>query len=146
MIDSLVFNIYHCLCKIPDLKKRQECYDNIIITGQTSRIRGLKEKIIFHLFTNYVILSDNKMLQPQSQFRNDIRPVDDSSISQVPRHLKLVPKVEYFSVWKKNGFEDCSFLGAQILSKQVFNSNNELCLTKENYNENGPMAVWNTCL
>ncbi|ODQ46556.1 hypothetical protein PICMEDRAFT_16418 [Pichia membranifaciens NRRL Y-2026] len=146
LIDSLVFNIYHSLRKIPDLKKRQDCYDNIILTGQTSKIKGLKEKIIFHLFSNYVILTDNKLLQPQSQFRNDVRTVDDSAISQVPRHLKLVPKVEYFSEWKKNGFEDCSFLGAQILSKQVFTSNSELCLTRENYNENGPMVIWNICL
>lgn len=146
LIDSLVFHIYHSLRKIPDLKKRQDCYDNIIITGQTSKIKGLKEKIIFHLFSNYVILTDNKLLQPQSQFRNDVRAVDDSAISQVPRHLKLVPKVEYFSEWKKNGFEDCSFLGAQILSKQVFTTNSELCLTRESYNENGPMAIWNICL
>ncbi|KAG0678133.1 Actin-like protein arp9 (SWI/SNF complex component arp9) [Pichia californica] len=146
LIDQLVFNIYHSLNKIPDLKKRQDCYDNIIITGQTSKIKGFKEKIIFHLFNNYIVLTDNKLLQPQSQFRNDVRTVDDSTISQVPRHLKLVPKIEYFSEWKKNGFEDCSFLGAQILSKQVFNSNSELCLTRDNYNENGPMTIWNICL
>lgn len=146
LIDALVFNIYYALKKIPDLKKRQECYDNIIITGQTSKIKGFKEKIMFHLFDNYVILSDNKLLQPQSQFRNDVRSIDDSSITQVPRHLKIVPKVEYFSEWKKSGFEDSSFLGAQILSKQVFTSNNDLCLTREAFNESGPMAIWNTCL
>lgn len=146
LIDSLVFNIYHSLNKIPDLKKRQDCYDNIIITGQTSRIRGFKEKVIFQLFSNYIVLTDDKLLQPQSQFRNDVRPVDDSTIFQVPRHLKLVPKIEYFSEWKKNGFEDCSFLGAQILSKQVFTSNSEICLTRDNYNENGPIAIWSTSL
>lgn len=146
LIDSIVLNIYHSLKRIPDLKKRQDCYDNIIITGQTSKIKGLKEKIIFHLFANYVVISDNKLLQPQSQFRNDVRPIDDNSITQVPRHLKIVPKVEYFSEWKKNGFEDCSFLGAQILSKQVFTSNNDLCLTKDTYNEDGPMSIWNICL
>lgn len=145
LIDYLVFNIYHCLSRIPDLKKRQECYDNIIIIGQTSKIKGLKEKIIFKLLDNYVILSDNKLLQPQSQFRNDVRPVDDNSITQVPRHLKLVPKIEYFSEWKKHGFEDCSFLGAQILSKQVFN-NSELSLTKETYQKSGPISIWSTCL
>lgn len=146
LIDSIVLNIYHSLKKIPDLRKRQDCYDNIIITGQTSKIKGLKEKIIFGLFSNYVIISDDKLLQPQSQFRNDVRPIDDNSITQVPRHLKIVPKVDYFSEWKKNGFEDCSFLGAQILSKQVFTSNNDLCLTKETYNESGPMSIWNICL
>lgn len=146
LIDTVVFNIYHALKKVPDLKKRQDCYDNIIITGQTSKIKGLKEKIIFHLFNNYVIISDNKLLQPQSQFRNDVRPVDDSSISQVPRHLKLVPRVEYFSEWKKLGFEDCSFLGAEILSKQVFNQSNEFCLSREIYDEKGPSAIWDTAL
>lgn len=142
LIDDLVLNIYHSLRKIPDLKKRQDCYDNIIITGQTSKIKGLKEKIMFHLFDKYVVLSDNKLLQPQSQFRNDVRPVDDSSITQVPRHLRLVPKIDYFHEWKKHGFEDCSFLGAQILSKQVFTPSNEFCLSKETYDESGPSAIW----
>lgn len=142
LIEDLVLNIYHCLRKVPDLKKRQECYDNIIFTGQTSKIKGLKEKIMFHLFDNYVYLSDNKLLQPQAQFRNDIRPIDDASLTQVPRHLRLVPKVDYFSEWKKNGFEDCSFLGAQILSKQVFSQGNEFCLTKDSYEETGPTAIW----
>lgn len=146
LIDSIVFAIYHALRKVPDLKKRQDCYDNIIISGQTSKIKGLKEKIIFHLFNNYVVISDNKLLQPQSQFRNDVRPIDDTSIAQVPRHLKLVPKVEYFSEWKKHGFEDCSFLGAEILSKQVFNSSNEFSLSKEVFSEKGPSAIWATAL
>lgn len=146
LIDSLVFHIYHCLRKIPDLKKRQDCYDNIIFAGKTSKIKGLKEKVMFHLFERYVVLSDNKLLQPQAQFRNDIRPVDDTSLGQVPRHLKIVPKVEYFSEWKKTGFEDCSFLGAQILSKQVFTATNELCMTKDIYEESGPLAIWNICL
>ncbi|TID28964.1 hypothetical protein CANINC_002232 [Pichia inconspicua] len=146
LIDSIVFNIYHALKKVPDLKKRQDCYDNIIICGQTSKIKGLKEKIIFHLFSNYVVISDNKLLQPQSQFRNDVRPIDDTSILQVPRHLKLVPKVEYFSEWKKHGFENCSFLGAEILSKQVFNSSNEFSLSKEVFSEKGPSAIWESAL
>lgn len=145
LINSIVDGIYHSLKKIIDPRRRQDCYEHVIFCGQTTRIPGFKELVMVKLADKYLV-STHKQLNTQqkaaSNFRNNIVEHEEANIQQVPRHMKLINKPDYFSTWKKHGFEDCSFLGAQIMSKQIFNHNNELSITKSFYLEEGPSAIW----
>lgn len=150
LIDSIVFEIYWGLEKIPDPKKRQDVYENIIFSGQTTKIQGFKEMVMFKLAEKYLLTTHKANASSASsapavngsQFRNNIIEIDDVNVKQAPRHLRLVPKPEYFISWKKQGLEDCSFLGAEILAKQVFIASNGLCLSYNTYQAEGPRAIW----
>ena len=62
---------------------------------------------------------------------------------QVPTSISTPKFPEYFPEWKKIGFADITFLGAQILTKQVFGHlNNSFYVTREKYDELGPEAIW----
>ncbi|ODV83910.1 hypothetical protein CANARDRAFT_29632 [[Candida] arabinofermentans NRRL YB-2248] len=148
LIESITKAIYKSISKIPDLKRAQECYDNLILVGQTSQIKGFKEALFVKLHADYAIgyeqAKSSAQRQNQSTFRNTGDLSRDLNFVQVPKHIKFLTKPEYFSEWKKYGFEDCSFLGAEILAKMVFgsSSNSELYLSKEEYLEKGPMGIW----
>lgn len=156
LIDAIVFNIYWGLECIPDPKKRQDCYENIIFSGQTTKLSGFKELVMFKLAERYLITTQKIVKNEDkdtaiatavgSVFRNTLIEIDDVNIRQAPRHLRMIVKPDYFIEWKKHGFEDCSFLGAQILSKQVFNNNNGLSLNWSTYQEEGPSGIWNVRL
>lgn len=159
LVDAIVFNIYWGLECIPDPKKRQDCYENIIFSGQTTKIPGFKELIMFKLAERYLITTQKAIKNDSdstatsaaaaavsSAFRNTLIEIDDVNIRQAPRHLRMIVKPDYFIEWKKHGFEDCSFLGAQILSKQIFNNSNGLCLNWNIYQEEGPKGIWSVRL
>lgn len=157
LISHLADAVHRALAKVPDVKRRQECYDNLVICGKTSAIKGFKEELILQLYSRYVSGTSVGQLEKQkraeeqqmSSFRNEASGfMDEISLVQAPKRVKVVAKPEYFSAWKKVGLEDCAFLGGEILCKQIFggSGNSELYLSKEEYYEKGPMGIWHAKL
>ncbi|AOA61923.1 Actin-related protein [Komagataella phaffii CBS 7435] len=164
LVRALGDTVFECLSNIIDSTKRQECYDNLILSGNTWKIKGLKESFLVYLLNTYgakyPISSEaikqkvSKRSKADAVFRNET-DADSSNqrsekLVQVPQHVKLVKFPEYFTEWKDIGHEDNSFLGAQIFAKQVFghhhnhNSNNGggTYLNKDDYLERGPLGIW----
>ncbi|VEU22799.1 DEKNAAC103864 [Brettanomyces naardenensis] len=157
LIDSISNAIYKALSKVPDVKRRQKCYDNLVICGHTTAIRGFKEELLVKLYSKFSVGTDldklGKSQQNQDQqgaaFRNESSSlIDEISLAQAPKRIKVVPKPEYFSTWKKVGLEDCAFLGGEIMCRQIFggSGNSELYLSKEEYYDKGPMGIWHVKL
>ncbi|KAH3671092.1 hypothetical protein OGAPHI_000803 [Ogataea philodendri] len=145
LIASVATAIHRTLGKITDLKRAQECYDNIILVGQTTKIHGFKEALMVYMYTNFVV---GQGAVQGGAFRPDTTNlIQDLNLIQVPKHVKFLNRPDYFSEWKKAGFEDCSFLGAQILAKQVFGSHSVGgSFAREEYLEKGPIGIWHNRL
>lgn len=157
LVDEIVYNIYWGLEKIPDPRKRQECYENVVFAGKTTGIKGFKELVMVRLAERYLVTTKKAEVvagagangaasaasAAGTAFRNTI-DLDNLNVKQTPRHLRIIPKPDYFLDWKRAGFEDCTFLGAQVLAKQVFS--NGLALTHQAYVQEGPAGIWATRL
>lgn len=69
--------------------------------------------------------------------------VPNIEYNQVPNSIKLAKYPEYFPNWKKHGYAEIPFLGAQIVAKQIFtHSRDVLYVTREKYEEVGPSCIW----
>lgn len=67
-----------------------------------------------------------------------------SSHGQTPTSMKLAKIPEYFPEWKDLGYEEASFLGAQVAAKVVFMADQGLSkgyMTRSDYNEQGPQGI-----
>lgn len=67
-----------------------------------------------------------------------------SSHGQTPTSMKLAKIPEYFPEWKDVGYEEASFLGAQVAAKVVFMVDQGLSkgyMTRTDYNEQGPQGI-----
>lgn len=163
LINEVAKNISTVLASIPDLEKRQECFDNLIFVGSTFKIKGFKHALMTKLSEDYLVRS------PQDQKANEVNvnsaiaayqqadDVNDTNegefiVAQVPTSIRLAKHPDYFPEWKRpkdrgGSWEDVYFLGGQIYAKQVFggnsNSNGELFVDSDNYEERGPQSVWN---
>ncbi|CAH6719757.1 actin-like protein Arp9p [[Candida] jaroonii] len=165
LIDLIASEIYKVLLHIPDLEKRQECFDNLILVGSTFKIPGFKHNLLTTLSYNYLIRTPQQQQQQKEmginsaiaayQQSDDVVETTDGEfiLSQVPNSIKLVKYPDYFPEWKKpkgGSWEDVYFLGGQIYAKQIFggnsNANGELFVDGDNYEENGPEVIWSCTL
>jgi len=66
-----------------------------------------------------------------------------SSHGQTPTSIKLAKIPDYFPEWKDFGYEEASFLGAQVAAKVLFGDNgvNKGYMLRSEYNESGPQAI-----
>lgn len=169
-IDAIIDPIHECLEKIPELDKRQECYDNLILVGSTFKIPGLKQQLLLKLLQKYLVTEpqdlangvDKKTTTINSaiaayQQTEDVEMGDVSTLLQVPHLIRLAKYPDYFSEWKRHAkvanrlvWNDIFFLGGHIYAKQIFNTNSnhgkELFIDTEVYEERGPQAIWDVCV
>lgn len=161
-VAALAKEIYQTLSRVPDLEKRQECYDNMIFVGSTFRISGLREAVILKLATDYLVRdqTDNAPKDVNSAivaYQQGNATVDNdgehssSQATQVPGSIRLAKYPEYFSEWKKpkekgGAWHDVHFLGGEIFAKQIFSNNSNhgraLFVDSDIYEEKGPQAIW----
>lgn len=152
LIENLSHAIFRALSKVPDMKKREECYENLVICGKTSSIKGFREELLVQLYSKFVAGADieeyekrrKERIRQGAPFRNEAAGLmDELQLAQAPKRVRVIPKPDYFSAWKKAGFEDCAFLGGEILCRQIFggSGDNELYLSKEEYYDKGPMWI-----
>lgn len=164
LVTALSEGIYESLKQVPDVEKRQECYDNLIFVGGTSNITGLKQAVVIKLCENYL----TKPPPSKKKSKNELtvnsaiaayQQADDSGDAgaessgavQVPSSIKLVKHPEYFPEWKKpkdkgGSWANVYVLGGQIYSKQIFGANSnhggDSFLDTDVYEEKGPQAIW----
>lgn len=140
LISEISKNIAKSLYKINDLEKKQNVWDNIIIVGKTIKIPGFLDSL------NTKIIEDNLIVQEipsTAAFQSSASNGPSVVLSQVPISIKFNKMPEYFPEWKKQGFSTVHFLGGQIVSKQIFGTRNEsMFITRQSYNDKGPIAVW----
>jgi len=145
--DNLIHNIsngvYDSLSKVVDLNKRQDCWDNILVVGRTSKLKGFIDALNTQLIEDHLVGKDIQENPAQVAFQS----TSSSSIvfNQVPNSIRFGKMPEYFPEWKKTGYSDGFFLGGQIVSKQIFGTHNEnFFVTRQGYNDKGPLAIWET--
>lgn len=165
LVTAVAEGIHDSLEHVPDLEKRQECYDNLIFVGATSNIVGLKQAVVLKLCEDYLTKpppSKKRSKNDQNGVNSAIaeyQQADDSgdAISevngaiQVPSSIKLAKHPEYFPEWKKpkergGSWADVHVLGGEIYSKQLFGANSnhggDSFVDTDIYEERGPQAIW----
>ncbi|CCH44403.1 Actin-1 [Wickerhamomyces ciferrii] len=143
LISQISKNVYQSLNKIIDLTKRQEAWDNILVIGKTTKIKGFTDALNAQLIEDHLVGKDIQENPAQAAFQTTTAP--SLVFNQVPNSIKFGKMPEYFPEWKKIGYSDANFLGGQIISKQIFITNNEnFFVTRTSYNEKGPLAIWDT--
>lgn len=168
LIAILTEEIYNCIERVPDLEKRQECYDNIIFAGHTVDISGFKQAIIIKLNEDYLA----KPQVTKKKNRNELGinsaiaayqlteetqegPSEHNKLLQVPSLIKMAKVPDYFPEWKVpkeigGSWADVYILGAQIYAKQIYATNTnhggDSFLDTEIYEESGPQAIWDVCI
>lgn len=143
LISTISTKVHDCLTKIVDLSKRQECWDHILIVGKTSKLKGFIDSLNAQLIEDHLIGKELQENPAQAAFQT----TSTSSIvyNQIPNSIKFGKMPEYFPEWKKAGYANGFFLGGQIVSKQIFGTNNEhFFVTRQSYNDKGPLAIWET--
>lgn len=165
LVSALAEAIHESLQNVPDVDKRQECYDNLVFVGGTSSIVGLKQAVVLKLCEDYL----TKPAPTKKKLKNDSNGVntaiaayqlvdetgetgtETSGSSQVPSSIKLVKHPEYFPEWKKpkekgGSWADVYVLGGQIYAKQVFGANSnhggDSFMDTDTYEERGPQQIW----
>ncbi|SGZ50428.1 CIC11C00000005046 [Sungouiella intermedia] len=164
LVGALSEGIFEALQQVPDVDKRQECYDNLIFVGGTSNIAGLKQAVVIKLCENHL----TKPPPSKKKSKNELtvnsaiaayQQADESGdtsgepngVLQVPSSIKLVKHPEYFPEWKKpkekgGSWADVYVLGGEIYSKQIFGANSnhggDTFMDTDVYEEKGPQAIW----
>lgn len=161
--------IFDALSAVPDLEKRQECYDNLIFVGSTFKISGLKHAVLIKLSHDYLVRHPNDLLaKDDSNGVNSailayqtVDEVHDLSgdvgpaLTQVPTSVKAARYPDYFPEWKKpkdkgGSWEDVYFLGSEIYAKQIFGANSnhggDSFIDTDIYEDRGPSAIWDVSL
>lgn len=156
LIKQISLIVGQVLSQIDDMHKLRSIWENILVVGNTSMIKGFKEALLVQLCKDHLIiepdserqlreqeaLSQAALTKKKNKFMNT--PFMHSlEYLQAPTIIKLAKFPEYFPEWKKHGYGEVGFLGAQIVSKQVFGHNNDsFFVTREKYERVGPSAVW----
>jgi actin-related protein 9 len=142
LISKISTLLRQSLNKIADLSKRQEAWNHIIIVGRTSRIIGFNEALNTQVVDDHLIGKDIQQTNAiQAAFQATAQT--SQQFTQVPNSIRFTKMPDYFPEWKKTGYSDVQFLGAQIVARQIFTTQNEsMYLTRTIYSENGPTAIW----
>ena len=67
-----------------------------------------------------------------------------SSHGQTPTSIKFIKPPEYFPEFKEVGFDESTFLGAQVAAKVIFvvdQGQSKGYMTRPDYNDQGPQAI-----
>ncbi|GAM88105.1 hypothetical protein ANO11243_061360 [Dothideomycetidae sp. 11243] len=88
--------------------------------------------------------AQNPHLNPMGQSMSGMNEHRHSSHGQTPTSIRLAKIPEYFPEWKETGYEEASFLGAQVAAKVLFTVDtgpSKGYMTRSDYNEQGPQGI-----
>ncbi|QLL34236.1 hypothetical protein HG536_0G00930 [Torulaspora globosa] len=155
LIKMISNRVGKALDQIDDLVKLRGVWENIIVIGGTSAIQGFKEALLAQLIDDFLKVEPEEERQKRekeamgalsSKRKNKFMGtgfISNVEYVQAPSVIKLAKNPEYFPEWKKNGYSKIAFLGAQIVSKQIFtHSKDTFYMTKDKYDTKGPAALW----
>lgn len=121
------------------LRDQGRIFENVILAGKGSLVKGLKTELAHRIESRYVIRN-----RGISGIISNSEELDTNT--QGPTSLMIAKLPDHFPEWKTRKWEDYSFLGAQIGSKQVFTTGMEgLFVSRQDYNEVGPSCIWDVC-
>ena len=154
LIESISHRVGNVLAHIHDKAKARHIWENIIVVGGTSSIVGFREALIAQLYKDHIIMEPEEERQDRedaakaslsskkkNKFLDNTLPTTE--YIQVPTSIKFAKYPDYFPEWKKHGYSEIPFLGAQIVCKQVFtHPKDTFYITRERYDEKGPAAIW----
>ncbi|KAF2224647.1 hypothetical protein BDZ85DRAFT_272757 [Elsinoe ampelina] len=193
VLDKLADAVFRTISSVEEMDKRPELWNNLVVVGNGSKIRGFKEGLLSRLQSKYQIspssatiftselpsnistpmatgynspqtqppqqihapsgvnplllaatTGQNPHLNPMGQSMSGMMESRHSSHGQTPTSIKLAKIPEYFPEWKDVGYEEASFLGAQVAAKVLFTvdtGTSKGYLTRVDYNEQGPQAI-----
>lgn len=169
LVAAVAEGIFESLQHVPDLEKRQECFDNLAFVGSTCNINGLKQAIVLKLCEDYLTgppVTRKKGKNDTTSINSAIAAyqLTDEAVEsngdhvgslQVPYSIKMVKHPDYFPEWKKpkekgGAWSDVFFLGGEIYAKQIYGANSnhggDSFIDTDIYEERGPQAIWDVCL
>ncbi|KAF2167178.1 hypothetical protein M409DRAFT_22607 [Zasmidium cellare ATCC 36951] len=194
LLDRLADAIHRTIWSCGELGKRSDLWDNMIILGNGSKVRGFKEALLAKLQAKYIISPSSATIftselpsnmstpmatgantpQPQlpgqQHHSSGVNPLlhaaltaqnpqlhpsapgmsqphqqnMHSSHSQTPTSIKVAKIPDYFPEWKEVGYDEASFLGAQVAGKLLFivdGGASKGYMTRTDYNEQGPSGI-----
>lgn len=155
LISKISSRVGKALSRIDDLLKLRGVWENIVIVGGTSSIQGFKEALVTRLNEDFLIVEPEEEKKRREQEAMGALPakrknkfmgtgfVPNIEYVQAPSIIKMAKYPDYFPEWKKHGYSKIPFLGAQIVSKQIFtHAKDTFYMTKEKYDAKGPTALW----
>ncbi|EEB07764.1 SWI/SNF and RSC complex subunit Arp9 [Schizosaccharomyces japonicus yFS275] len=130
-----------------EYEKQNELWENIVIVGCGSRIRGFREGLIQQLQFKYRLVGK---VDPYyvAQGTDPIMGMTTSPLTPYPTLInpsKTLP--DYFPAWKQDStsrqpLEELPFLGGSIIAKTVFNDSvATYYVTTDDYTQVGPVAI-----
>ncbi len=195
VLDRLADATYRTVQGCSDATKRSDLWDNLIICGNGSKVKGFKEALVDTLNKKYIISPSSATIftselpsnlstpmatganTPQPQLpgqppHGGVNPLLlaattaqhpqlhpsgsimghsmhgshhlHSSHAQTPTSIKLAKMPDYFPEWKEVGYDEASFLGAQVAAKVLFIADGGASngyMTRTGYNEQGPSGI-----
>ncbi|KAM3163598.1 Actin-like protein ARP9 [Lachancea thermotolerans] len=142
------------LSQIDDFHKLRAMWENILVVGGTTSISGFKEALLQKLVEDHLIgepAHEKDIREREHSAQNSFKKkakiansfLNSVDYVQIPTAISLAKYPEYFPEWKKHGYAEVPFLGAQIVAKQAFGHTNEsFYVTREKYEKKGPSIVW----
>lgn len=161
LIERITLEVGRVVQNVDQVNRRQDLWDNLVILGRGSSVKGFKEALISSLNTRYLINRPTTYSELPSTFNtghntpsggtpmynggsNNIHLANaHQGHGQSPTSIRSAKMPEYFSDWKGRGWEDAAFLGMEIAARPIFTGSVENTFVSMNdYNEVGPTSIW----
>ncbi|KAK9455750.1 actin-domain-containing protein [Dipodascopsis uninucleata] len=155
LIEKLAHEVGNVISKIDDITKRNDCWENIVLTGGPTAIKGFADAFLLSLQEHFLITKSSTFSDIPSGYNTSgygtppLTPgvfSESSAHGQVPTIIKIAKMAEYFTGWKGHTWEEAPFLGSQIAAKQIFTpgiaSIDGAYLSREEFNERNAKEIW----
>ncbi|AQZ15304.1 ARP9 (YMR033W) [Zygosaccharomyces parabailii] len=155
LIGKISDRVGKVLDQIDDVIKLRAIWENIIIVGGVSSIQGFKEGLLNRLIKDHLVTEPEEERQKREKDAVEALSAKKKSkflgggllsnieYVQAASVIRGAKYPDYFPEWKKYGYDKIPFLGAQIISKQIFaHSKDTFYLARETYDAKGPNALW----
>ncbi|KAI4182554.1 MAG: hypothetical protein L6R41_005920 [Letrouitia leprolyta] len=88
ILDQIADTIHRCILSVPEIQKRAELWDNLIIIGNGSRVKGFKEALVAKLNSKYLISPSSATIFTSELPSNFTTPVATGANTPQPQsHL-----------------------------------------------------------
>ncbi|KAK9470106.1 uncharacterized protein V1510DRAFT_423945 [Dipodascopsis tothii] len=156
LMDMVAHYVGVVLSKIDDVQRRADCWDNVVLLGGPTGIRGFHDGFVQTLNDKFLITRASTYSEIPSGLNTPgstpappggLYGQSSASHGQVPTSIKTCKIPDYFTTWKGRTLEHSSFLGSMILAKQVFTPGIAAVdggfISRDEFLDEGAKAIWN---
>ncbi|KAJ8102025.1 actin-domain-containing protein [Lipomyces tetrasporus] len=156
MIERLAHEIGNVIGKLDDIARRGDCWENIILVGGPTAIKGFVDAVLLSLQEHFLITRGTTYSELPSGLNTPGYGTPPATPAvygqtlghgQVPTTIRITKMADYFIGWKGHTWEDAPFLGSQIAAKQIFTpgiaSIDGAYISREDFAERGAREIWN---